>query len=170
MKNVSFKATLHQFEENGEKSGWTYFEIPAELAGQLRSENKKTFRVKGTIDAFKIIAVAILPMGDGSFILPVNAAMRKGIRKSAGAMVDVKLMVDEKGYELNKDLLQCLKDEPAANDYFFSLTPGHRNYFSKWVDAAKTETTKTKRLSQIITSLIKKMDYGEMIRFYKGKN
>lgn len=168
-KSISFTAALHRFKENADKTGWTYFEIPAELAQQLKPRNKKSFRVKGSLDNHKIEGVSLLPVGNGNFLMAVNAAMRKGIRKGKGAMIEVVLSVDEKPYELNKDLVECLKDDSDATEYFYSLTPGHRNYFSKWIDSAKTDVTKTKRLAQTITSLAGKIDYGQMIRFYKGK-
>ena len=83
---VQFTTTIHRFEKQGEKTGWTYVEIPADLAGQLVPGNKKAFRVKGKLDNFSIKGVSLLPMGGGSFIMPLNAAMRKGIGKKAGAM------------------------------------------------------------------------------------
>lgn len=166
---ISFTAMLHKFGENADKTGWTYFEIPAELAQQLKPGNKRSFRVRGSLDDHKISGVSILPTGNGNFIMAVNGAMRKGIRKNKGAMIEVKLIADEKEYELNKDLMDCLADDPDAGEYFYSLTKSHRNYFSKWIDSAKTEATKTKRLTQTLTSLARKMDYSQMIRFYQGK-
>lgn len=168
-KSISFTATLHRFDENADKTGWTYVEIPAALAQQLMPGHKKSFRVKGSLDDHKINGVSLLPSGNGIFLMAVNGAMRKAIKKGKGAMVEVKLMADPKPYELNKQLLDCLEDDPDASVYFFSLPPGHRNYFSKWIDSAKTETTKTKRLAQTISSLAAKMDFGQMIRFYQGK-
>jgi len=32
--------------------------------------NKKSFKVKGTLDSHTIKQTALIPMGDGSFILP----------------------------------------------------------------------------------------------------
>ena len=73
---VQFTATIHKFEKQGEKSGWTYIEIPADIAQQLKPGNKKSFRVKGKLDQFKIAGVSLLPMGGGSFIMAINATMR----------------------------------------------------------------------------------------------
>ena len=39
---------------------------------------------------------------------------RKGIGKKAGAMLQLKLQVDTKPYELNKEFMECLADEPKA--------------------------------------------------------
>lgn len=169
MKTTTFTTQLQKFQEQGEKTGWTYIEIPAELAEQLKPGNKKSFRVKGKIDNYKISGVSLLPMGKGHFIMAINAAMRKGIAKRQGAMVQVTLQGDEQPYKLNKDFVNCLEDDPKACEFFKTLASSHQNYFSKWIESAKTETTKVKRLSQAIFGLANKMDYGQMIRYHKGK-
>ncbi|MFV0605398.1 MAG: YdeI/OmpD-associated family protein [Niabella sp.] len=164
---VTFTATLLQFAENKDKTGWIYIDISADIAQQLKPGTKKSFRVKGSIDAHKIKGVSILPMGGGNFILAVNASIRKGIKKGKGAMITVTLTEDDQPYKLNKQLTTCLKDNKDAAGYFYSLPKGHQNYFSKWIDSAKTIQTQTDRLAKTITSLERKMDYGQMIRFYK---
>ncbi|MGJ7030415.1 DUF1905 domain-containing protein [Niabella hirudinis] len=164
---VSLTARLLKFAENGDKTGWTYIEVPADLAQELLPGNKKTFHVKGAIDDHKIAGASLLPVGNGMFILPVNAAMRKGIRKKEGAMVELQLQLDTQRYELNKDLLDCLAEEPEALAYLRSLPPSRQNYFSKWVDAAKTDATKATRIARCIYSLQRKWDYGLMMRYFK---
>lgn len=166
---ITFTTTLHKFESNGDKTGWTYIVVPADLANLLKSGYKKSFRVKGKLDNHAISGVALLPFGNGNFLLAVNATMRKAIAKQQGAMVQVSLMVDEKKYELNKDFVHCLSDEPTALAFFNTLPTSHQNYFSKWIDAAKTETTKVKRISMSVTALARKMGYSEMIRFNREK-
>ncbi len=84
-------ATIHKFEKQGEKTGWTYIEVPADIAQKLKPGNKKSFRVKGKLDNYKITGVSLLPMGGGSFIMALNAGMRKGIGKRHGAMLKVQL-------------------------------------------------------------------------------
>ncbi|MEJ0102256.1 MAG: DUF1905 domain-containing protein [Bacteroidota bacterium] len=70
---VQYTATILQFAEQGEKTGWTYIEIPADIAQKLKPGNKKSFRVKGKLDNHPIKKVALLPMGGGRFIMPLNA-------------------------------------------------------------------------------------------------
>ncbi|MBO9620659.1 MAG: DUF1905 domain-containing protein [Niabella sp.] len=166
---ISFSATLLQFAEQGEKTGWTYVEVSAELAQELLPRNKKMFQVKGRLDQHAIAGAWLLPMGGGDFILPVNASMRKGIHKRKGAMVAIKLELDTNKYKLNQELMDCLTEEPEALLFFKSLPPSRQNYFSKWVDAAKTDETKATRIARCIYGLQRKWDYGQMIRFYKGK-
>lgn len=169
MKAVKFTATIHKFESKGEKTGWTYIEIPADIAQQLNPGNKKSFRVKGKLDDFRIEGIALIPMGGGKFIMALNADLRKGIRKRHGAMLSVQLSADEKGFVFNKDFMECLADEPAAKEFFESLPGSHQKYFSKWIDTAKTEPTKVKRISMAVNALAKKMGYAEMIRASQGK-
>jgi hypothetical protein len=166
---IKFSAQLLKFDEQGEKTGWTYLQIPEDIAQQLKPGNKQAFRVKGKLDNFKITSVALMPMGDGSFIMPFNAAMRKGTGKRKGAVVTVMLELDDAPLKLNEDFMMCLNDEPAALKYFNSLPGSHRNYFSKWIDSAKTEATKTKRIAMAVSALARNMGYPEMIREQKSK-
>ena len=167
MAKLVFTTTLLRFEKQGEKTGWTYIEIPADLAQRLKPGNKKSFRVKGRLDRFPIEGVALLPMGGGSFIMAFNAEMRKGTGKKYGAMIKVELQEDKKEFEFNKDLLECLADEPDALAYFKSLPGSHQRYYSKWIDSAKAETTRTKRIAHAVSALSKGAGYGEMIRSLK---
>jgi hypothetical protein len=164
---IEFTATLQQFAEQGEKTGWTYIRIPAKLAQKLKPGNKKSFRVKGKLDNFAIKTVALLPMGDGDFIMAVNANMRKGIGKRKGAMVKVQIQEDKKVLELSKEFMECMADEPRAVEHFKTLANSHQRYFSKWIEDAKTEGTKTKRIAQAVTALTKGFGFSEMIRSLK---
>jgi hypothetical protein len=165
---VQFSAVLKQFAAQGEKTGWTYFEVPAALAQKLKPDNKKSFRVKGKLDDFEIKSVALIPMGGGNFIMAVNATMRKGIGKRKGAMIKVQLEADNKERKLSAALMDCLADEPKALSFFKTLAPSHQHYFSKWVEDAKTEPTKTRRIAHAVTGLSKKMDFGMIIRALKA--
>jgi len=161
---IRFTATLLKFKEKGEKTGWTYIEIPSKLAEQLNPGVKKSFRVKGKLDAYAFDALALLPMGEGNFILPLKTDIRRSIKKNAGATVQVQMALQPKGYELDKEFVECLKDEPKALEFFDTLTGSHRIYFSKWIGSAKTAETKAKRIALAVNALAKKWGYPEMIR------
>lgn len=164
---IRFSTTILRFDKQGEKTGWTYILIPAEKANKLKERNKKSFRVKGKLDNYSITGVALLPMGEGDFIMALNATMRKGIKKGKGDKLDIQIEVDERELELSTEFLDCLADEPKALTYFNSLPKGHRNYFSKWIDSAKTEPTKAKRIAMAINALSKNMGFSEMMRAHK---
>ncbi len=164
---VSFITSILKFEKQGEKTGWTYIEIPADIALKIKAGNKKSFRVKGKLDKFQIAGVSLLPMGGGAFIMPINQSMRKGTGKRHGAMLKVQLEIDEKAYQLNKDFMACLAEEPAGLAFFKSLPRSHQNYFSKWIESAKTEPTRTKRIAQAVNGLSRKQSFPEILRSLK---
>jgi hypothetical protein len=166
---VQFKTILEKFGEKGEKSGWTYISIPFHIAQELNVGIKTSYRVKGKIDNFPIKMVALLPMGDGNFIIPFNKKMQLGTRKKDGASVEVWLEIDKDEFPLSEDLLACLEDDILAKETFDKMPKGHQNYYSNWVEGAKTFETKSKRLSQCIFGLANGMDYGQMIRHFKGQ-
>jgi hypothetical protein len=164
MGKVQFTTTIHKFEKQGEKTGWTYIEITADIAQQLKPGNKKSFRVKGKLDNYPISGISLLPIGGGAFIMALNATMRKGTGKRKGAMLKVQLEEDKKPYELSKEFMECLQDDPDAFARFKTLPRSFQNYYSKWIESAKTEPTKTKRIALAVTSLSKGQNFSEMIR------
>jgi Domain of unknown function (DUF1905)/Bacteriocin-protection, YdeI or OmpD-Associated len=164
---VKFTATLYKYETHDHMNGWVWLEIPADLATQLKPGHKKEFKVKGKLDSYALTRVSVMPLGGGRFILPVNAAMRKAIGKKEGAMVKLQLEEDRSAFVFNADFMACLQDEPAAQQFFATLSGSHQRYFSKWIDSAKTEPTRIKRIALAVSSLAKKWDYGQMIRSQK---
>jgi len=164
---VRFTATMKKFEKQGEKTGWTYVEVPADLAQKIKPGNRKEFKVKGKLDNFTIHRVSLLPMGGGGFIMPVNATMRKAIGKRHGAMVKLQLTEDTTEFIFNQDFIECLTDEPNALSFFRTLPGSHQRYYSKWIDSAKTGQTKAKRIAQAVNGLAKKQNYSEMMRAIK---
>ena len=148
----------------GEKTGWTYIEVPADIALKLKPDNKKSFRVKGKIDDFPIHAVALIPMGEGDFIMALNAEMRKSIGKRKGAKLQVQMEVDNAPLPVSEELMTCLEDEPEALEKFNALPMSHRNYYSNWIQSAKTEPTKAKRIAMTINAMLKGWDFAQMLR------
>ncbi len=164
---IKFSAIILKFAAQGEKTGWSYIEIPAEKAQQIKPGNKKSFRVKGYLDGYYFEEKALLPMGNGNFIMALKADVRKAIGKRKGAVLTVKMEVDNKLMLLNTDLMRCLRDEPEAFAFFNKLTPGHQKYFSNWIESAKTEPTRATRIAHTVTAMLRKEDFGSMVRRIK---
>lgn len=148
----------------GEKTGWSYIRISAAQARELKPDNRKSFRVKGKLDDLPIAGVALLPMGEGDFIMALKADIRKKLRKQKGDSLTVQLEVDTKKIEPPKDLLECLADEPKAMEYFKSLPKSHQNYFGNWIKSAKTAETRARRIARVVDAMLKKLNYAEMLR------
>ena len=167
---VHFKAIIKKFDSQGEKTGWTYIEVPAAIAQKLNPDSKKGFRVKGKLDDYQFSMIALLPMGGGDFIMALNAAMRKGIKKQKDAIVKVTMEVDLNEIKPPEELIECLQDEPEAFEYFNSLSKGHQNYFTNWINSAKTDPTKAKRITATLNALNRKWNFGQMMRAMNKKS
>lgn len=166
---IRFSTEILKFGKQGDKTGWTYIVLTSEQANILKPNHKQSFRVKGKLDEFKIKGVAVLPMGEGEFILPINASMRKGTNKKVGDQLKVQLEFDKDEYLLDADLVACLNEDKDAANTFYALTRSHQNYFSKWIESAKTSSTKEKRIAQTMEAMLQGMSYAEMLRANKSR-
>ncbi len=167
---VTFSTTIKRFGKHGEKTGWTYIEISASQAQKLNPGKKTGYRVKGKLDQHSIQRVALLPMGNGRFIIPLNVNMRKAIGKSSKDKLNVSLEVDERTLQPSTVFMRCLKDDARAMAHFKTLSGSHQRYFSKWIEEAKTTETKTKRITMAVIALASGQGFPEMIRANKRKS
>lgn len=166
---IKFKAVIQKYGEQGEKTGWTFVEIPEKLAQELFPGNKKSFRVKGKLDDLAISAQALIPVGGGVFILPLKAELRKqlGKRKGETILLDITRDANPDPVPMPEDFAACMEDEPDAAINFKKLPRSHQHYYIRWINSAKTEPTRVKRMAQAIVALSKGRHYGEMIRELK---
>ena len=166
---IVFTTTIKQITKAGDKKGWTYIEIPEEFSEQLYPGYRQSFQIKGKLDDFTIKSKSIFPIRGGGFFMSINAAYRKGTGKRKGAILQVQLERDKSIYKLNEDFSVCLSDEPNAELFFKSLSKSHQNYFSKWIETAKTKATITKRIAMAVNALSHQQDFPNMLRA-KNKN
>lgn len=164
---IKYTTTILKFDKKGEKTGWSYIEISAAQAKKLKPDCKVSFRVRGKLDQYPFEKVALLPMGEGSFIMPINGSMRKAIGKKQGDKLTVSMEVDDRKIAISQDLMACMKEDPDALKFFKSLPGSHQQYFSKWIESAKTSQTKTKRIVTVMTACSKGQGFSEMMRSYR---
>ena len=170
LQMIQFTTTILKFDKQGEKTGWMYIHVTAVLAEKLNPGVKKSFRVKGKFDEYIFKGVTLLPMGGGDFIIAFNATMRKGTCKRNGDKIKVQLEIDRKEYVLNPVFMDCLADDPRAMETFKQMPRSHQNYYSKWIESAKTEATQTKRIAMAVNALANKLNFGQMLRDQKKNN
>ena len=118
----------------------------------------------GLLDQHPVQKKALLPMGEGKFILPLNLSMRRAIGKGAGDNLTVQMEEDRRDITPSADFMKCLRDEPRALAHFKSLPGAHQRYFSKWIEEAKTIHTKTKRITMAVIALASNQGFPEMMR------
>lgn len=167
---VTFKAEIERFAEMGEKSGWTYVFIPQAIANEIKADCRKSFRVKGRLDHVEIIGISLVPMGEGNFIMALNGSLRKQLKKDLGAVLALQLEEDTTfKIEMPEDLELCLADEPHLLKNFLKQPKSHQNWYINWLNTAKTETTRTKRIVRIISAMDKNWDFVTMMREGKSR-
>lgn len=166
---IKLECEINKFDQQGEKTGWTYITIPAVAAQKLHPESKKYFRIKGTMDGVPFAQLALLPMGDGEYILPLNAAMRKAIKKHEGQLLTLAIEADHSEFLYSPEMMACLEEDSHALAQFKTLAGSHQKYFSKWVDSAKGYDTKAERINRVLFAMQNKLNYAEMIRYFKSK-
>lgn len=168
---VVFTAEILKYGTKGEKTGWSYVEVPESLARQLKPGNKQSFRVRGKIDHQSYAGLALIPVGEGDFILPINGGMRKSLNKKEGDVLSFQIEEDtDFKIELPEDLAVCLQeDEADLLERFMALSKSHRNYFIQYVSEAKTEATRVKRILMTVEAMVLGLDFGAMIRLGRSR-
>lgn len=166
---IKHSAEIEKFDSNGDKTGWSYVFIPQEVANQIKADNRREVRVKGFIDQLAVEGMCMMPVKGDGFIIPLRKELRKTLRKEAGAKVELQLEhhADFK-IDLPDDLEVCLSQEDGLLEHFLSIPKSHQNYFINWLNTAKTEPTRTKRLVMIVNAIFHKWDFGMMIRQEKA--
>lgn len=136
------------------KGGWTYAELP-----EIHPNKNNPFSwviVKGNIDSYQLKQYKLMPMGNGKLFLPVKAAVRKLIKKEAGDYVAITLYPDTMVITITEELKACFTTEPkVVFQNFNQLKPEEQKNYIDWIDAAKTDTTKAKRIAAMMARLEK---------------
>lgn len=168
---INLKAEIERFEANGEKTGWSYIFVPHTVAEQIKPGERRSIRVKGTIDQVEISGMSLIPMGQGDFIIALNKTLRKQLKKEAGAKVELNLSFDaDFKIEMPDDLEICLAEEERLLEQFLAMPKSHQNYYINWLNTAKTEVTRIKRLAMIVNAMAEKLDFGGMLRRERQKD
>lgn len=150
---------FYKMEKYPGKGGWTYVVLPEVM--QDKSAPFGWVQVKGTIDGYPIKNYKLMPMGNGKLFLPIKAAIRKVISKTTGDTVHVILYPDNDPLEIPETFLVCLQDEPLAYQHFLVFTEGQKKEYVDWINTAKTDTTKVKRIANAVNRISKKLTFRD---------
>jgi hypothetical protein len=91
----------------------------------------------------------------GEFLLGLNREVRKQARVEAGDTVDVKLELDTapREVEVPQALAAALAQDAKAHASFQRLAYTHRKEYARWIDEAKREETRQRRVSEALELL-----------------
>lgn len=140
-----------QLEKFPGKGGWTYVRVP-----EIPPDKKSYFgwrKVKGFIDHVEIRQYHLMPMGNNQLFLPVNATIRKQIKKKEGDWVKIILYEDKTPTEVPEEFILCLKDDPSAWKNFQKMKDGEKKRIVDWIYSVKTEELKIERMAEAINKI-----------------
>ena len=131
---------------------WTYLALTLDQEKVVGTNSKVP--VKGTIDGVRFSS-SLLPNGAGGHFLVVKKEIRDMIGKSAGDRVRVSIERDGAPAEvmIPEVVLRALQRNKKANAFFKSLSHSHKKAYIEWVESAKKDETRGKRVGKMIEML-----------------
>lgn len=116
-------------------------------------EGAKRFPVVATINGYTWRTTVARMRGE--LLLGLSREVRDGAGVKAGDSVQVELGLDTapRDVEVPKALAAALDDDPTAAAAFAALSYTHRKEFARWIDDAKRDETRQRRVAQALQML-----------------
>lgn len=141
------------------KGGWTYASLPGIVPD--RNNPFGWVKVRGFIDRYELSHYKLMPMGYGSLFLPVRKEIRKSIGKEAGDYAEILLYREHSSYAVPEEIRSCiLLESPGLLQVLDNFTEGEQKAYVDWIQTAKTEETRAKR----ILDMMQRLERG--LKFY----
>jgi hypothetical protein len=108
------------------------------------------------------VHTTLLPAGGGRYRMHFNAELRKAANADAGDLVGVTLAFDPGSRDVNvpKDLAAALRGHRKARKALRKCPPGHRRQIVKWMDEAKGEAARKRRIARVIDIMLERAILG----------
>ena len=131
--------------------GGAFVKIPFDVE---QAFGKKRVQVRATFNG-KAYRGLLTRMGAPWHMLIVVKEIREKIGKSFGDEIEVTVEEDDQPrvLEIPPDLASALEAEPQALAFFDGLAYTHRREYINWINEAKQESTRQKRLAKTIEML-----------------
>ena len=131
---------------------WTYLDIPAEVSAEFGAKGQ--FRVKGSINGHPYRTSA-RPHGNGRHYIVVNKSIRDAVGVAAGDMVRVLLELDTapRTVEVPADFKRAMAADRTYSQLFNELSYSRQKEFVNWIESAKRDETREKRIAQSLEML-----------------
>jgi len=145
-KKQTFKATIQNAGGGG-----AFVEVPCDAEDVFGSKRPK---VKAMIEGVPYRGL-LTRMGGPNHMLIVLKGIREQIGKTFGdeIQVSVELDAEERVIEIPKDLLKELKKDKESKSFFDKLSFSHRREYVTWINEAKKEETRQRRVQKTIEML-----------------
>lgn len=113
-------------------------------------EGAKRFPVIASVNGYTW-RTSVARMG-GEFLVGLNKEVRTGAGVQAGDTVSLELKLDTepRTVEVPPALAEALDADPEAKATFEGLAFTHRKEFARWIEEAKREETRARRVTQAL--------------------
>jgi hypothetical protein len=113
-------------------------------------EGAKRFPVLATVNGYTW-RTSVARMR-GEFLVGLSKEVRTGAGVQAGDTVSLELKLDSepRTVEVPPALAEALEADPEAKATFEGLAFTHRKEFARWIEEAKREETRTRRVTQAL--------------------
>ena len=97
---------------------------------------------------------SLIPYGMPQHMLHVSKAIRQQSGKNIGDEIEIELWKDDQPRTLEiPSNFQSLLEQHGLESFFDSLSHTHRKEYVRWITEAKTDATKSKRLTKALEML-----------------
>ncbi len=157
MKKKPSPQSTYRFTAVLEKSDnrlWgCHFRVPQHIAGHFPAHDSR--RVIISLNGSAELQRALLPHGNGSFVLTVNKALRELLRVGPGNEVAVSLKRDtsEYGLPVPGEFRELLQQDPGGAKYFHALTPGRKRTLLYIIGSVKNPEKRAARAIAVLNHL-----------------
>jgi Bacteriocin-protection, YdeI or OmpD-Associated/Domain of unknown function (DUF1905) len=143
---MRFRTTILQSNKTA-----TGIRVPDDVIAALGSSRRPPVQV--TVNGYTYrTTVAVM---NGAFMFGVSADVRTNAGVAGGDEVDVEIVLDAEPREVSvpADLKTALDADPEANRFFQSLSYSHKSAYVLWIESAKKDETRQRRIPEAIRML-----------------
>jgi hypothetical protein len=128
------------------------FVLDDEQVAQV-GEGAKRFPVVATVNGYSWRTTVVRMRGE--FLVGLSRAVREAAGVQAGDTATLALQLDTEPREVEVPdaLAQAMARDPTARAAFDALAFTHRKEFTRWIEEAKREETRARRVTQALTML-----------------
>ena len=143
---MRFRTTIVQ----GDRTA-TGIRVPDEVIAALGPGRRPPARVTVNGYTYRTTVASM----KGAFMFSVSADVRKNAGVSGGDEVDVDIELDNEPREVAvpADLQAALGADPEAGAFFDSLSYSHKSAYVLWIDSAKKDETRQRRIPEAVGML-----------------
>jgi hypothetical protein len=157
MDKIAFSATIEQNKDMN--AAFVKFPFDTEKLFGTKGQVK----IVATFDGIAEYRGSLANMGQGCHILGLTKEIRKKINKTFGDTVNIELIRDiqERTIVIPNDAQALLNANRDAKDFFDTLSYTNRKEFIVWIESAKKDETRAKRLAEFVVKLKNKKKVTE---------